>query len=148
MVKQFLAFLLLFVFAPPAFADAYKVESIGPLTETKIAEPIRKSVAEKGLRVTDDKGKTICEIWLSKEVAVGKDEIPGAMFGQIPEGTLIGIINFPAVIDALADIGFDQWAQLETSCPSKNIAADFKRNKQFVDDLIGKRNRTGSAAKA
>jgi hypothetical protein len=96
MVKQFLAFLLLFVFAPPAFADAYKVESIGPLTETKIAEPIRKSVAEKGLRVTDDKGKTICEIWLSKEVAVGKDEIPGAMFGQIPEGTLIGIINFPA----------------------------------------------------
>jgi hypothetical protein len=56
-------------------------------------------------------------------------------------------VNFPAVIDALADIGFDQWAQLETSCPSKNVAADFKRNKQFVEDLIGKRNRNGSAAK-
>lgn len=59
-----------------------------------------------------------------------------------------GIINFPAVIDALADIGFDQWAQLETSCPSKNIAADFRRNKQFIETLIGKRNRLGSAAKS
>ncbi len=59
-----------------------------------------------------------------------------------------GVINFAAVIDALADIGFDQWAQLETSCPSKNIAADFTRNKQFIEALIGKRNRLGSAAKA
>ena len=59
-----------------------------------------------------------------------------------------GVINFPAVIDALADIGFDQWAQLETSCPSKNIAGDFVRNKKFIEDLIGKRNRLGSAAKA
>ncbi|MBI1765903.1 MAG: sugar phosphate isomerase/epimerase [Acidobacteria bacterium] len=59
-----------------------------------------------------------------------------------------GVINFPAVIDVLADIGFDQWAQLETSCPSKNIAADFTRNKQFIETLIGKRNRLGSAAKA
>jgi hypothetical protein len=52
------------------------------------------------------------------------------------------------VIDVLADIGFDLWAQLETSCPSKNVAADFTRNKKFVDDLIAKRNRNGSAAKA
>lgn len=82
---------------------------------------------------------------------LGKDRICEMHLKETPWEKYLGeggIINFPAVIDALADIGFDQWAQLETSCPSKNIAADFKRNKKFVDDLIGKRNRAGSAAKA
>lgn len=59
-----------------------------------------------------------------------------------------GIINFAGVIDALADIGFDKWAQLETSCPSNNVEADFKRNLQFVQNLVTKRNTKGSAAKA
>ena len=53
MVKQFVAVLLLFAFAPLAFAEDYKVESIGALTETKVAEAARKAVVEKGMRVTD-----------------------------------------------------------------------------------------------
>ena len=96
MVKQFVAVLLLFVFAPLAFAEDYKVASIGVLTETKVAEAVRKAVEEKGLRVTDSKGKVVCELWLRKEVPTSKEDIPGASFGQIPEGTFIGIINFPA----------------------------------------------------
>jgi len=96
MVKQLVAFLLLFAFAPLAFAQTYKVESIGALTESKVAEAARKSVDEKGLRVTDDKGKTVCELWLRKDVPTGKDDVAGAVFGQIPEGTFLGIINFPA----------------------------------------------------
>lgn len=82
---------------------------------------------------------------------LGKDRICEVHLKETPWEKYLGeggIINFPAVIDALADLEFDQWAQLETSCPSKNIPADFKRNKQFVDELIGKRNRSGSAAKA
>ncbi|HEX9000371.1 MAG TPA: hypothetical protein VGB07_10770 [Blastocatellia bacterium] len=96
MVKQLFAFLLLFAFAPLALAEDYKVESIGALTETKIAEAIRKAVEEKGLRVVDPKGKVVCEIWFRREIPAGKEEIPGAIFGQIAEGTLIGVINFPA----------------------------------------------------
>jgi hypothetical protein len=90
------AFLLLFVFAPFTFAQNYKVEPIGALTESKVAEAARKSLDEKGLRVSDDKSKTVCEIWLRKEVPTGKDEVPGASFGQISEGTFLGVINFPA----------------------------------------------------
>src|SRR5690349_23510641 len=96
MVKQLFAFLLLFVFAPFTFAQHYKVEPIGALTESKVAEAARKSLDEKGLRVSDDKSKTVCEIWLRKEVPTGKDEVPGASFGQISEGTFLGVINFPA----------------------------------------------------
>lgn len=82
---------------------------------------------------------------------LGKSRICEMHLKETPWEKYLGegnVINFPAVIDVLADIGFDQWAQLETSCPSKNVAADFTRNKQFVEDLIGKRNRNGSAGKA
>jgi L-ribulose-5-phosphate 3-epimerase len=50
-----------------------------------------------------------------------------------------GTIDFKAVIDALADIGFDGWAQLETNCPV-SVEADMRRNLKFVRDLIAARN--------
>jgi len=50
-----------------------------------------------------------------------------------------GTIDFKAVIDALADIGFDGWAQLETDCPV-SVEADMHRNLKFVRDLIAARN--------
>ena len=50
-----------------------------------------------------------------------------------------GTIDFPAVIDALADIGFDGWAQLETDCPS-SVEADMRRNLTFIRGLIAARN--------
>jgi sugar phosphate isomerase/epimerase len=39
-----------------------------------------------------------------------------------------GKIDFPAVVDALADIGFRQWAQLETDCPSGSVEKDMATN--------------------
>ena len=50
-----------------------------------------------------------------------------------------GSIDFKAVIDALADIGFDGWAQLETDCPV-SVEADMPRNLKFVRGLIAARN--------
>ncbi len=50
-----------------------------------------------------------------------------------------GSIDFKAVIDALADIGFDGWAQLETDCPV-SVEADIPRNLKFVRGLVAARN--------
>ena len=50
-----------------------------------------------------------------------------------------GTIDFKAVIDALADIGFDRWAQLETDCPA-SVDADMRRNLQYVRKLIAARD--------
>jgi len=50
-----------------------------------------------------------------------------------------GTIDFKAVIDALADIGFDGWAQLETDCPT-SVEADMRRNLKFVRGLIAARD--------
>jgi L-ribulose-5-phosphate 3-epimerase len=46
-----------------------------------------------------------------------------------------GTIDFAAVLDALADIGFTGWAQLETSSPSKDVEADMRRNLDFIRNL-------------
>ncbi len=50
-----------------------------------------------------------------------------------------GTIDFKAVIDALADIGFDRWAQLETDCPA-SVDADMRRNLKYVRSLIAARD--------
>ena len=50
-----------------------------------------------------------------------------------------GSIDFKAVVDALADIGFDGWAQLETDCPV-SVEADMRRNLKFIRELIATRN--------
>jgi sugar phosphate isomerase/epimerase len=47
-----------------------------------------------------------------------------------------GPINFPAVIDALGDIGFDKWAVLETESPSKDVKADMTRNLAYLRGLV------------
>jgi L-ribulose-5-phosphate 3-epimerase len=43
-----------------------------------------------------------------------------------------GSIDFPGVVRALADIGFADWAQLETDAPSKSVEADMRRNLAFI----------------
>jgi sugar phosphate isomerase/epimerase len=46
-----------------------------------------------------------------------------------------GTIDFKRVVAALDDVGFDQWAQLETECPTGSIAADMDRNLRFIRAL-------------
>lgn len=54
-----------------------------------------------------------------------------------------GKIDFKAVIDALADIGFDKWAQLETDCPTGSVENDMTTNLKFIRRLIAERNNSG-----
>jgi sugar phosphate isomerase/epimerase len=54
--------------------------------------------------------------------------------GYLGEGT----IDFPAVVAALADIGFDKWAQLETDSPSGSVEKDMARNLAYIRGVIAK----------
>ncbi len=51
-----------------------------------------------------------------------------------------GKINFKAVVEALSDIGFDQWAHLETVAPSGSIDDDMKKNLGFIRGVIAQTN--------
>ncbi|MGH9900061.1 MAG: sugar phosphate isomerase/epimerase family protein [Pyrinomonadaceae bacterium] len=48
-----------------------------------------------------------------------------------------GRIDFPVVIDTLADIGFSGWAQLECDSPTKSIDSDMRVNLAYIRGLIG-----------
>jgi sugar phosphate isomerase/epimerase len=67
---------------------------------------------------------------------LGNDRICEVHLKDNPHYLGEGPINFPAVIDALGDIGFDKWAQLETDCPSKDVQADMVRNLGFLRGVI------------
>ena len=67
---------------------------------------------------------------------LGNDRICEVHLKDNPHYLGEGPINFPAVIDALGDIGFDKWAELETDTPSKDVQADMVRNLGFLRGLI------------
>lgn len=47
-----------------------------------------------------------------------------------------GSIDFPAVMKAITDIGFQGFCNLETDCPSKSVEADMTRNLKFIRGLL------------
>jgi hypothetical protein len=96
MMIRSLIVLLLVALAPAALADNYKVDSIGALTDAKVPDAVRKALDSKGLRLIDDKGKPICEIWFAKSIPTATAEVSGANFGKIAEGAFVGVINFPS----------------------------------------------------
>src|SRR5262245_29248456 len=103
-MSRFFVFILLFALLAFANTDrarsadnnGYKVESIGELKEATVAEAVRGALEPKGVRVINDAGKAVCDVWFGKEIPAIKNEVSGAIFGQIPEGAFIGVINFPS----------------------------------------------------
>ena len=108
MIRQFCLALLLFALAPAALANGsneFKLEPIGALTETKIAEAVRATLNDKGWRITGKDGKVVCELWFRKEIPSHAGSVDGANFGQINEGALVGVINFPTKTHDFRDQG-------------------------------------------
>ncbi|HKW68272.1 MAG TPA: hypothetical protein VJP04_13345 [Terriglobales bacterium] len=90
-----LAALLLFLTPLLLAAPAGKVEPIGPLTDSAASEALKKAVEATGYRVLLDDGSEWCKIWLRAGApASGKTEEEGALFPQLTESTLIGVISF------------------------------------------------------
>jgi hypothetical protein len=76
-------------------APAGKVEPIGPLTDSAASDAMKKALEPTGYRVLLDDGSEWCKIWLRSAVpASGKTEVEGALFPQLAESTLIGVISF------------------------------------------------------
>jgi sugar phosphate isomerase/epimerase len=67
---------------------------------------------------------------------LGKARICEVHLKDNPNFLGAGKIDFTAVVKVLAEIGFDQWAQLETSSPTQNIPADMKRNLAFIRERM------------
>jgi L-ribulose-5-phosphate 3-epimerase len=68
---------------------------------------------------------------------LGKDRICQFHLKDNPHYMGEGPIPFPAVMQAIRDIGFAGYANLETDThPNAEVAADMKRNLEFVRRLM------------
>ena len=73
---------------------------------------------------------------------LGRDRICEVHLKDNPNYLGKGKIDFTAVVDALADIGFDKWAELETDSPTKSVENDMAINLKFIRGVIAARNKT------
>ena len=69
---------------------------------------------------------------------LGKDRICEFHLKDNPRLLGSGLIDFPKVIQAIADIGFAGWAHLETVAPSGNVRQDMKTNLAYIRGLFAK----------
>ena len=121
---------------------AEKAGVILGLENTNSAEEnmrIMDRARSKALKVYYDVGNSTNGGYdILKEIRwLGKDRICQMHFkdkGYMGEGK----IDFPAVIQAVAEIDFHGFANLETSAPSGSVENDMKRNLGFIRDLIAK----------
>jgi L-ribulose-5-phosphate 3-epimerase len=70
---------------------------------------------------------------------LGADRICEVHLKDNPNYLGQGKIDFPAVVDALADIGFAQWAELETECPSGSVEKDMATNLAYIRGVMSRR---------
>jgi sugar phosphate isomerase/epimerase len=47
-----------------------------------------------------------------------------------------GKVDIPGVMQAIADIGYRGWCDLETSNPTKNVEADMRKNLEYLRSLL------------
>lgn len=67
---------------------------------------------------------------------LGKERICQFHLKDNPHYLGEGKIDFPAVLQAIAEIGYSGYANLETDAPSKVVEADLIRNLQFLRKLM------------
>jgi sugar phosphate isomerase/epimerase len=95
-------------------------------------------VASKAFKIYYDVGNATNMVGVdaAKEIRwLGKDRICQFHFkdkGYLGEGK----VDFPAVLQAIAGIGFQGYANLETGSPSGSVEADLKRNLEYLRKLM------------
>ena len=72
---------------------------------------------------------------------LGRDRICEVHLKDNPHFMGQGRIDFPAIVDALADLQFKRWAVLETSARADALEDDLRKNLGFTRDLVAARAR-------
>jgi hypothetical protein len=95
MIKRtvLLSFVFLLV-AFSAFAQDYKIEPV-PTAPQSLPAAYEPVIQPQGFRVSGASGAW-CEIWLAKAVPVGAKPDDAAVSFGIAQGTLLGVLRFPA----------------------------------------------------
>lgn len=72
-----------------------KVEPGSALADASVSDAVKKTLDAKGYHVTLGDG-SIRDLWLRDKIpAQAKKEVPGALYPQLAESTLVAVITFP-----------------------------------------------------
>jgi sugar phosphate isomerase/epimerase len=69
--------------------------------------------------------------------AMGRDRIAQVHLKDNPHYLGEGNINLPRIVQILQEMGYSGFANLETDAPSRDIAADMRRNLAYIRRLTG-----------
>ena len=97
------AFLTILVFAPAGALrsagppDTYTLAATAEALPADLPPALHDAIRSEALEVKSGSG-VLCDIWLRKEVPVAAtpSQELGVTFGQIPEGTLLGVMRIAA----------------------------------------------------
>lgn len=123
--------------------EAEKSDVLLGLENTISAEDnvrIMERTGSPALRVYYDTGNsTLAGFDVIKEIRwLGSARICQVHLKDNPHFLGEGKIDFPGVMQAIADIGFTGFANLETDCPSHSVENDMARNLGYVRRLLGR----------
>lgn len=82
-----------------AFAQgAYKLQATQGPPGAGVPQAIQSSLQPQGESLLDSSGKALCEVWLRKDLtpASSPDTAANVLYGKIAQGSLVGVIHFPA----------------------------------------------------
>jgi sugar phosphate isomerase/epimerase len=107
------------------------------LTARQNAE-ILERIGSDAVRIYYDVGNTTNMGYdVPAEIRLLKDRIAIFHFKDGPNYLGEGKVKFPAVAEAIQEIGYQGWIVLETSSPSKDRVADARRNAEYIRKLFG-----------
>jgi len=88
------AFIAILLCASLCVAQAGKVEKIGSASDSSLSDAVKNALEATGYRITTSDGFS-CEVWWRKSLPVQpKKDVPGALYPQFAESTLLGVISF------------------------------------------------------
>lgn len=97
MIRRLFLFAMVSLLLPfTTFASGDKIEPTGAFTDAAASDTVKKSLEEKGYKITLGDGSPLCEIWFRKAIPVAaKKDISGAFYTEIVDSAVIAVINFP-----------------------------------------------------
>ena len=82
-----------------AFAQGtYKIEATKGLPGSGVSPAIQSALQPQGESLLDGSGKVLCEVWLNKDLSAASspDTAANVLYGKIAQGSVVGVIHFPA----------------------------------------------------
>jgi hypothetical protein len=77
-------------------AQSGKVEPFALPSNAGLSENLRSALETSGYHLAQSNGDGLCDIWLRKNVPTqAKKDVADALYPELPESTLIGLISFP-----------------------------------------------------